>query len=318
MDDFPRGRDTDEDLHIKRTVHQQRSYLAPTADQAQMMLYCFALATTSNKQIPCALMTTLNQLDVVITDTCGERSDYTQLCHGLAARGRNSQLRRKDTFWSCGAPDECVLLSPEHTIEHLLELLCGPIEQGLVKELRHWDGAKLLPSAWGVEQSVARPAAFNTPRTTLPARIEFTPQPPLTLVEAYGLEGSKELVTERLEERIDEIKRERGGKTFVGRRRCSQLNPLKKHGDPEPPPKMPHFAGSNKQVVDAMKELKRRRKFYAQCRETFRKPNGKGVVFGAGTVMFRKLGAFCDPLPASRAKVPPFKHHALPPPEPTK
>ena len=317
MDEFPRDREEDQDVRIRRTTLNMRDFLAPAHDQAQMVLYCHALATTSNAQLPCALMTTSNELDVMITDTCGERSDYTQLCHGLIARGRNLQIGRKDIFWSGGAPEESVMLQAADVIANLAELYCLPVQRGLVQDVRHWEGAKLLPSQWGQKQSVTRPAVFDPQRTKLPAVIEFTPMPPQQLLWVYGLDESKRLVEAAIRRRgaqLNMTRAARSGTTkTLGRRRCNALDPLGRRGDPEKPPKLPHFAGSKSRVRKATQELKRKRTFYSECRETFR--NGrKDVVFAAGTVMFRKLGAFCDPLPPSRVKLPPFKHHARPPP----
>jgi hypothetical protein len=316
LDDYPRMPETDEDVRIRRSTHRMCDLLAPTHDQAALVFYCFALATTANDQIPCALMTTPNLLDVMITDPVGERCDYTQLCHGLIARGRNKQIDRYDTFWTRSAPDHCVMLDADETIRNLVELLALPVALCLVEDLRHWNGAQLLPDQWGEVQPAPRPKILSTARTRLPKLIEFTPMPPEILIQKYGLEGAKQVVNDALDEHIEHLNRTRttrsGSSRVLGRRGCDELEPLGRRGDPKPPPRMPHFAGTVEQVRASEEELHRKRVFYAECREVFR--THQDVVFPAGTVMFRKLGANCDPLPPSRLNRP-FDHFdTLPPP----
>lgn len=312
--DFPRERGTDVDRRIGRETNGKHDYLAPTNDQANMVMYCAAYNATSCDQILSALMTTPTILDVALTDTNGGCSDYTEGCHSMLARGRNRQLDRSDSLFASGCPAETVLLNPEAAIAELAELCCLPIEKCLVEHLRHWHGAQLLPDTWGLEQVADRPEEFNRDRTILPEQVRFTPMPPQVLLRVYGLEKSRQLVKAAVVERaqmLNATRAERSGSSKVlGRKGCDTLDPLgsRKLGDSKP---RPHFAGTPQQVEAALDELRLWREFYADCRACFA-AGQQHVVFPAGTVMFRKLGANCDPLPPSRVQIPPFKHCPLP------
>lgn len=307
----------DQDVGIVRDVVDRRDFLAPSRDQAGMVLYYYGLETTRNGQRPVALMSTSDRLGVMLTDTCGERSSYTQACHNQIARARNDQIGRESTFWAAGGPQETVMLGVAQTVAYLAELYCRPVEDGLVERIEHWDGAKVVPDQWGTTVVVDRPAVRDGSRTRLPARVEFTPMPPAILLEEYGLVGAIRVVNDAIASRQATLNATRlkrtGSSRVLGRRGCAALNPLGRRAAMPRRPNPPPFAGTRAQIAVALAERELRHAFYRQCRELFA-AGSHDVVFPAGTVMFRKLGAYCDPLAPSQLSIPPFRHIALPPP----
>ena len=308
---YIRDHQPDIDLIVGRDTFQGHDFLAPAKQQAQIVLYDVALKALQNGQIPTALMTTTNTLEVGLIDTNGERAQYTQECHSLIALHRNKILGRDDHFWSCGAPDETILLSPKQAIHALAELYCRPIEFGLVEDLRHWKGAKLLPEQWG--EVIRLVPHVQSGRATYTAPVEFEFLPPWILRQHYSVKKAIELVTEAIQSRADELNASRlsrlGTSRVLGKQGCERLNPLGRRAEPCREPQ-PEFRGTKKQVRKAITARRAYRKYYAGCIEHFR-GDRKDVVFPRGTVMMRKLGAFCDPLPASRI---PFPHATFPRP----
>ena len=228
---YNRDHQNDIDALVRRGTYQGHDFLAPAKKQTEIVLYDAVLKALQNGQIPTALMTTTNTLEVAIIDTNGERAQYTQECHSLIALHRNKSLGRQDHFWSCGAPDEVILLSPKAAIQALAELYCRPIEFGLVERLDQWDGAKLLPAQWG--NVIKLVPHVQSGRATYTKAIEFEFLPPWILRQHYSVAKAAELVTEAIQRRTDELNASRlsrlGTSRVLGKKRCSRLDPLGRH-----------------------------------------------------------------------------------------
>ena len=301
---YIRDHQPDVDVIVGRDTFQGHDLLAPAKHQAQMVLYDAVLKALQNGQIPTALMTTTNTLEVALIDTSGERARYTQECHSLIALHRNKILGRRDHFWSCSAPSEVILLSPKEAIQALAELYCRPIEFGLVEDLKHWKGAKLLPSQWG--EVIKLTPHIQSDRATYAETIEFEFLPPWILRQHYSVAKAAELVTAAIETRTLELNSTRlsrlGTSRVLGQKGCNRLDPLGRHAEHRLEPQ-PEFRGSKKKVRRAIASRRALRNFYADCIKHFR-DDRKDVVFPCGTVMMRKLGAYCDPTPPSRIPFP--------------
>ena len=302
---YNRDHQNNVDLICCRGTHQGHDFLAPAKHQAEIVLYNAVLKALQNGQIPTALMTTTNTLEVGLIDTNGERAQYSQECHSLIALHRNKILGRTDHFWSCGAPDEMILLSPKEAIQALAELYCRPIEFGLVERLDQWKGAKLLPAQWG--EVIKLLPHIQSNRATYTEPIEFEFLPPWILRQHYSVAKATELVMDAIARRAEELNATRlsrlgTSRLLLGKSGCQRLDPLGRHAEPRLAPQ-PEFRGTKKKVRKAIAARRATRKFYADCIKHFR-GDRKDVVFPAGTVMMRKLGAYCDPLPASRIPFP--------------
>ena len=301
---YNRDHQNDVDVIENRSTYQGHDFLAPARRQAEIVLYDVALKALQNGQIPTALMTTTNTLEVALIDTNGERAQYTQEAHSLIALHRNKILGRTDHFWSCSAPDEVILLSPKDTIQALAELYCRPIEFGLVERLDQWKGAKLLPEQWGTVIKLV--PHVQSPRATYTEAIEFEFLPPWILRQHYSVQKAAALVTAAIERRAMELNESRlarlGTSRVLGKKGCNHLDPLGRRAGPRLKPQ-PEFRGSKRQVRKAIVARRATRKFYTDCIAHFR-GDRKDVVFPRGTVMMRKLGAYCDPSPPSRIPFP--------------
>lgn len=315
--DYPRDDINDVDVHIARTTFQNRNFLAPNDERSKILLYDVVLKLLENDQIVTGLMTTTTDLEITATDTNGERSAYTQQCHGMLARHLNTSLGRDDGFWKRGGPDQCVLCDdPEEALEQLARMFARPVEQCLVEDLSHWNGAMILPEQWGKKRRLF--PHIQSTRATHQRPIEFTPMPPAVLQRHYSLEECRRLANEAIAARVDMLNQTRfersGRSTVLGRRRCKAIDPLSRRDQPRRAP-LPHFVGTKTQVDEAMRELRQKRRFYRECLELFRGED-KDVVFAAGTVRMRRLGAYCDPLPKTTMSIPhgsSSSHHRLAP-----
>ena len=161
-----------------------------------------------------------------------------------------------------------------------------------------------MPAQWG--KTITLTPHVLSSRATYTDPIEFEFLPPWILRQHYSVATAKRLVTEAIDRRTKELNASRlsrlGTSKVLGRKQCNRLDPLGRHAEHRLAPK-PEFCGTKKLVRKAIAARRAYRKYYTSCIEHFC-GNRKDVVFPAGTVMMRKLGAYCDPLPPSRIPFP--------------
>ena len=198
-----------------------------------------------------------------------------------------------------------ILLSPVEAIQALAELYCRPIELGLTERLDQWKGAKLMPNQWGEVIELTPRVLSNRATYTQTIKLEFLP--PWILRQHYSTAEAARLVMEAIENRTDELNESRlsrlgTSRLLLGKSGCKHLDPLGRHAGPRLEPQ-PEFRGTRELVRRAIAARAATRKYYLACVEHFHSDR-KDVVFPRGTVMMRKLGAYCDPLPPSRIPFP--------------
>ena len=278
---------------VARFITELRDYLP--IDQAAIHKYCLAHASRSQQQEIHAAVVLPHKVREVICDLAGSRSGFARQYHSLLSYFVRKQPEPIDHVWANDRPDVHTIVGEdddakfEEAINACVEVWLGPVVAGLSNTPAEYNGFMVRAEDWGTKLEVERPAIASD-RTTLPESVTFRPMPPpgrddLTLQEKI------DYANERLAEALPEAQRqgeEARHKSMRQRRREHTARPRRRV----------NFRGEAAAVARAETEYQKWLKFYRECRDTFR--TDQRVVFPAGTVRFRDLGAICDPTPITR------------------
>ena len=272
--DFPR-RDEPGTL-----VEVSRDALDTLLDPSRRDDHGYALAHACNLHggVPCALLVLEDGVRYIATDLTGDIADLSRDYHGLCTATRNRQLERSNTIWDSRPPTRTIPLSWQDTVDAIVELATVPVSLGLCDHPNDYPGW-FGPRDWGQPQTYKRPTDFGA-RTRLPDSATVNPQP-VFLPDGLTLEQAIDEVTAAIDAAVAVALRRRAAKPPAPAAKSQRRK------------RPPEFRGSKQAVQAAEAELALWRRFYAECRQTFRVL--QDVVFPRGTVRFRKLGALVDP-----------------------
>ena len=277
----------------ERYTTELRDYFTP--DQKQIYEYCLAHASVSQQQEVYAAVCLPYMVREITCDLAGTRSGFTRQYHSLLSYFIRKRPEPVDHVWANDRPNVHTIVGEdddakfEEAIQACVETWLGPVVDGRCNDPAEYDGFIVRATDWGKKIEVERPASASK-RTILPAKVSYRPMPPPGR-DDLTLEQKRDYALEKLAEALPEAQRK--GREARLKNKQQQRAEL----DARPRCRV-NFRGQAEAVKRAETEYDEWLKFYRECRDTF--PVDQRVVFPAGTVRFRFLGAICDPAPITR------------------
>jgi hypothetical protein len=278
----------------ERETHERRPYFKPKYKRDHEFID--AWAATLYQQDVHAMVVLPWKTHEAMTDLSGQLSDFNRQRNSLLTWATRKRLGYIDYVWANDRPDEtvCVADPDEHgvvdtfdvTLDACVDVWLAPVRAGLCKTPEDFAGFAILPKHWGEEREIARPDIFGE-RSFLPKSVTYTPMPPQGR-DDLTLEQKKAYAEAKLAEALPAAQAE-GRKAKKGKKPKKRQQKQRKGNN---------FRGDARAVKEAHAEYALWLEFYEECRDTFR--TDQTVVFPAGTVRFRSLGAICDPNPITR------------------
>ena len=248
----------------------------------------------------------------LVTDLTGDMCDFARSDHTCCTRMVNKILDRpRGTVWDNGGLHTFEVVGWEGVLAAIGQIAAvAAIESGTNDP---YQSDKFFgPRRWGKRSTCKRPIEALSDRTIMP--VEAT----LALIEpdVRPLNLSRVELIHEAEAAIDAgITRALAQLENTPKLRNIRPFHARKHGDgPVELADHPHFIGPAELVKPAAEEAEAWQRYYERCCGEF--PQRQDVVFPAGTIRFRRLGAACDPFkPHRRAPCPPGSepYRAIPP-----
>ena len=284
----------DELIDTERYITELRDYL--TSDHEKVHEYCLAHSSVSQQLEIHAAVCLPYKVREVACDLAGTRSKFMRQYHSLLSHLVRQYLPEPlDHVWANDRPNVNTIVGEDadakfdEAIEACVETWTEPVRAGLCNHPDDYDGFMVRASDWGKEIEVERPAIASS-RTTLPSSVTYRPMPPPGR-EDLTLKEKIEHAQKELAKALPEAQRE-------GREACLMNKQQQRAEHADRPRCRVNFRGEAAAVAHAETEYDEWVTFYRECRDTFRRD--QRVVFPAGTVRFRFLGAICDPVTITR------------------
>lgn len=279
---------------LRETANRERHFQSRfRGDHA----YIVAHVSSTYEQEVHAMVVLPSSVHDVMTDLSGDLSEHNRQRNAYLTLATRKRLGEIDHVWANDRPDEtrCVADPDEHgdvdtfevTLAACIDAWLAPVRAGECDDPHEYEGFIVLPRDWGNPLTFERPDCLDK-RSHLPMTATFTPRPPagrddLTLEQKIAYAEAllaAALPAAQAEGRKAKAQRRRGKPKFIRRKQ------------------RPDFRGDTAAVHAAEREYEFWLAHYEDCRDTFR--TNQTVVFPAGTIRFRELGALCDPLPVTR------------------
>ncbi len=161
-------------------------------------------------------------LHYVVTDPRGEIPMFFQEFHRLLANSVKTFRGWPAEVFDKNATTRTVLLTPAADLKQIAYTIANPVEAGAVRYAADWPGLKTAPEDLGTRvERVKRPDHYLRDTKTFPGEVEVRFELPPRVEAAYGAEGARRLVRERVEslERETLRKMREKGWSFMGRAR---------------------------------------------------------------------------------------------------
>ena len=266
--------------------------------------YCLAFAAQEHGVLVHAATLMSTHSHEVVTDVGGTLPNFNRRFRRLMALCTKALRGWPEEVFNKDKTGEHELLTPHAMVESIAYLMANPVEAGAVRYAKDWPGAHTMPRDVGRRVvKVKRPAHYFDPNNPQwPDVVELELQMPAALTEAYGDEGARARIAERLVDR-ERAARQRSvqtGKTFLGARRVLKLAFTKRASSYEVFGSLnPQFSAAGDKAV-ASAAVKRLRAFKAHYDRALRAwtAGERDVCFPHGTRWMRVFhGAPCGPAP---------------------
>ena len=162
-------------------------------------------------------------------DAEGRLPDFLRDVNRSVANVINARYRTSGSVFQ-QEPSKVKLHGAKAIIDKIAYVLANPVAAGTVRDPREWPGLRTRIGDMGrTTIRGARPEYYFGRRKTMRSDAAFMVEMPAPLVEAYGDEGAKRVLTEALEAKVAEARREVRAKgwRFVGAKRAANVSPFK-------------------------------------------------------------------------------------------
>jgi hypothetical protein len=251
--------------------------------------FCLAHAAEREGIQVHAYVTIRNHYHLHLTDPEGRLPEFMKWLDSMLARLLNRFWGRKEAFWAPGPYSAVRLETSDDVFSKLLYLYVNPVAARLVKRLRHWPGARSLPSDFGVERPIPRPDGFFSARGNVPKSCSLK----LTCPPGVDPAALQRALTEFEDSIRSDV--EAKGDGFLGRRAAMQQSP---HSAPaksaEETGINPRIAARDRRV--RIRAIQRWKDFLTSYREALEQylDGHYTVEFPAGTYLMRvRFGVNC-------------------------
>jgi len=165
---------------------------------------------------------------LVVLDTEGVLPDFLRDVNRSVANVVKARYRTSGSVFQQD-PSKVKLHGAKAIVDKIAYVLANPVAAGTVRDPREWPGLRTRIGDMGrTTIRGTRPEHYFGRRKTMEPEASFMVEMPAPLVEAYGYEGAKRVLTEALEEKVTEARREvrARGWRFVGAKRAATVSPL--------------------------------------------------------------------------------------------
>ena len=280
---------------VTRTTSDRRFLLKPGLVD-DIFLYCLFRAAAEHSVLLHQLTVEATHFHLVCTDVRGRLSEFVTwlnrhvaLC--LLEHYRSVHPGRTlEGIWARGSFNATLLVNEEAIVDAVVYSVTNPVKDGLVADLSKWPGICTGPDAWFEgPMSVRRPALYfrehSTEYQSVSGRFVVPPQ-----LRRNGAHAAAETLRKRIGDNLNAIRRERAGKSFLGRKALLRQDPFDAPRNQRPShTRNPTVkaAGDSKRYALAKQAVRAFREAYRMALRKFRSGVTK-ALFPSGTLMMRK------------------------------
>lgn len=213
----PRSFDPGQTYLITRRCTGRRFLLRPDPVVNNLLLYLLSLAAERHGIELHAFAFLSNRYHLVLSETAPtvKLPEFMAWFNQHAAKLINAvRGERREGLWASGSYDAVVLADRGSVVEKIVDTVCKPVAAGLVEKPEDWGG--LLSRPQSVEQgsiSARHPRVYF--RAEFPERTRLHLTRPPCFKGGLSAERFRSLITKRVADRVDEIRRQRN-EPFLG------------------------------------------------------------------------------------------------------
>lgn len=127
---------------VTRRTRGRTFLLRPSERTTQIFLYMLAVFATKYEILVHAVTALSNHYHLVATDPKGRITDFTRDFHSFVARHINAAYGDFENLWATTQTSLVRLETPADILREIAYTLANPVLSFLVKEGRHWPGAR--------------------------------------------------------------------------------------------------------------------------------------------------------------------------------
>jgi REP element-mobilizing transposase RayT len=280
---------------VTRTTSDRRFLLKPGLVD-DIFLYCLFRAAAEHGVLLHQLTVESTHFHLVCTDVRGTLSEFVTWLNRHVALCLLEHYRTEhpdrtlEGVWARGSFNATLLVNEEAIVDAIVYSVTNPVKDGLVADISKWPGICTSPEAWlEGPTSVRRPDLYfrhdSPERQSVAGRFVVPPQlrrgDPHAVVEA---------VRERIRAKLNAIRRERSGKSFLGRKALLRQDPFDAPRNQRPSyTRNPTVkaSGDGERYRLARNAVRAFREAYRTALRKFRNGVTK-ALFPSGTLMMRK------------------------------
>jgi putative transposase len=148
---------------ITRRCSERRFFLRPDSHVTHIFEYLLAALSERYSIKIHAYVVMSNHYHLVVTDTKGRMPDFQRDLNSLLARAVNAFRGRWESFWDRDSYSAVELIEDGDCLAEMAYTLANPVEAGLVKRVKQWDGATSAGKAYDRPRRIERPRRVDQP-----------------------------------------------------------------------------------------------------------------------------------------------------------
>ena len=159
----------------------------------------------------------------VATDTRGEYPDFFRLLHAQMSWAIHRIHGLEGQLWDGNQTSVVVCEDVGGVVSQVSYAVANPVKHGAVGRVELWPGVVHGPQDWGKPMAVKRPDVVRG--KNLPDEVElcFTAPP---MLRDMDIEQARDHVQGYVDKRVEDAKRARGGKPFMGYKAVLKMDPF--------------------------------------------------------------------------------------------
>jgi putative transposase len=148
---------------ITRRCSERRFFLRPDSHVTHIFEYLLAALSQRYSIKIHAYVVMSNHYHLVVTDTKGRMPDFQRDLNSLLARAVNAFRGRWESFWDRDSYSAVELIEDGDCLAEMAYTLANPVEAGLVKRVKQWEGATSAGKAYDRPRRIERPRRVDQP-----------------------------------------------------------------------------------------------------------------------------------------------------------
>jgi len=274
---------------LNRRCTQRMFLLRPEPEVNNAYLYCLIEAAQKFDIVLLLSQMMSNHQHTPFYDPKGLANEFTHRFHTNLAKCVNAYRGRWENVWSSDEPCLVELVDIDIVVEKLIYTATNPVKDGLVENVHHWPGPKIVQAFLaGKTLKARRPRFLFRDDGPMPEEVELTLTMPKEL-------GNHDDIVERVRAGIAAVEQEcaqeraKTNRCVVGRRRILR-RPWRDSPTTVAPRRglRPRVAASNEET--RMTVLERNKEFQIRYREARERwLAGTPIDFPAGTYWLRRF-----------------------------